>query len=61
MFLPGPDLIEAVLSCRPAESFLAFDALRLELGRSFLALAPAVLWLAKIGFSTLSNDRPPGR
>ena len=59
-FLPGPDLIEGVLSCLPAESSMGFDAMRLELGRSPLALAPAVLWLAKMGLLTLGTDTPPG-
>ncbi len=60
VFLPGPDLMEAVLSGLPAEDPMSFDALRLGLGRSPLALAPAVIWLAKMGLLILSNDIPPG-
>ena len=39
---------------------MAFDALRREVRRSPLALAPAVLWLAKMGLLTLSNEMQPG-
>ncbi len=60
VFLPDPGLIEAVLSCLPAEKAMGFDALRREVQRSPLALAPAVLWLAKMGLLTLSNEMQQG-
>ena len=60
VFLPAPGLIEAVLSCVSADSAIAFDALRRDVRRSPLALAPAVLWLAKMGVLTLSNALRPG-
>ena len=60
VFLPDPGLIEAVLSCLSVETAMGFDALRREVRRSPLALAPAVLWLAKMGLLTLSNEMPRG-
>ena len=60
VFLPDPGLIEAVLSCLPAEKAMGFDALRREVQRSPLALAPAVLWLAKMGLLTLTNEMQQG-
>ena len=55
-FLPNPDLIEAILSPLDETAWVSFDALRQHLGRHPLAIAPAIVWLAKMGVLELRGE-----
>jgi hypothetical protein len=54
VFLPSQELIAEILSPLSDSAPISFDDLRQRLNRHPAALAPAILWLAKMGIIDLS-------
>ncbi|HEX4767986.1 MAG TPA: glycosyltransferase family 4 protein [Lichenihabitans sp.] len=55
LFLPGDDLVSAILSRLEDGTGTTFEALRAHLGLHPLAIAPAILWLGKMGLLDLGE------
>ncbi len=55
LFLPGDELVSAILSRFEDGTATTFEALRAHLGLHPLAIAPAVVWLGKMGLLELGE------